>query len=179
MRGTRHGRIPLEAVMRLAILRLRGYRALLRGSQIAPVNVAILRFGIHDPWLDGIASRVKSVATVNHVPIFIGDAVARQRLARPAPAPAVLQAAANGVRLLRLHGHLVKVGDGYGVVEIPRSPAVGAPVDSAVAAGDNMIRVRRIDTHRVVIALDALHASRREFLSSVLGVEHLRAKLPN
>src|SRR5258708_21279916 len=124
MRGTRHGRIPLEAVMRLAILRLRGYRALLRGSQIAPVNVAILRFGIHDPWLDGIDSRVKSVATGNHVPIFIGDAVARQRLARPPPAPVVLQAAAKLVGLLVLPGNLVKLADGYGVHAIPLSPSV-------------------------------------------------------
>src|SRR5258708_27636398 len=122
MRGTRHGRIPLEAVMRLAILRLRGYRALLRGSEIAPVNVAILRFGIHDPWLDGIDRRVKSVAAVNHAPIFIGDAIARQRLARPAPAPVVLQAAANVVGLLVIQGNLVKLADSDGLGGIQRSP---------------------------------------------------------
>ncbi len=165
--------------MRLAVFRFRRYRALLRGSQIAPVNVAVLRFRVHDPRFEGIDRRVKSVAAVNHKPIFIGDAVACQRLARPAPASVVLQSAANVIGLFVVEANFIKLADGDGVDEIPRAPGVVAPMDSAVAAGEHVVRIRRIDPHRMKIPVDAPHAIRHEFLAAVLGVEHLRTEFPN
>src|SRR4029077_16693913 len=97
---------------------------------------------------------IESVASVNHKPIFIGDAVAGQRLARPAPASVVLQAAANVVWLFIVQRNLVKLANGQRVDEIPRSSAVIAPVNSAIAAGDYVIGVRRINPHRMKIAVD-------------------------
>ncbi len=144
-----------------------------------PVDVAILRFGVHNPRLHGIDRRVESIAAVNHVPVFVGDAVARQGLARPAPASVVLQSAANVIGLLVVQRNFVKLPDGDGVDEIPAAPVVVAPVNSAVAPGDDVIRIRRINPHRVKIAVNSFHPIGSKFFPAVLGVKHLRAQLPN
>ena len=116
---------------------------------------------------------------MNHLPVFIHDAVARQRLARPAPTPVVLQAAADVIRLLVVEADFVELSDGDGVDEIPGLPAVVAPVNPAIRAREHVIRIRGIDPHGVIVAMNPLHALRRKRFSSVLGIEHRRTEFPD
>src|SRR5439155_1048523 len=90
--GNRHGRVPLEAIVRLSGFGFRPDRPLLPGAHVAAIDVTVLRLGIDDPRLDIVDGRIKAVAAVNHLPVFIHDAVASKRLAWPAPTAVVLQA---------------------------------------------------------------------------------------
>ena len=152
---------------------------LLLGAQVAPVDVPVLRFGVNDPRLHVVDCRIKTVAAVNHLPVFIHDAVARQRLARPAPTAVVLQAAADVVGFLVVEPHFVELSDRDGVDEVPGLPRVVAPVNPAIRSRKHVIRIRRIDPHRMVVSVDAPDALRRKSFSSILGVKHRRAQRPD
>src|SRR6202011_2253303 len=109
-------------------------------AQITPRQEPILRFGINDPRLDGIDLSVKTIAAVDERPVFVGHAVARERLAGSAPASVVLQSTADMIGLLDVQTDLVKLPDGDGVDEVPGAPVVVAPVNATVAAGDDVVR---------------------------------------
>src|SRR5256884_6664302 len=63
----------------ISCFRLRPDGALLPGAQVAAVDVPVLRLRVDDPGLHIVDRRIKAVAAVNHLPVFIHDAVARQR----------------------------------------------------------------------------------------------------
>ena len=146
--------------MRLAGLRFRPDRPLLARPQIAPVDVPILRLRVDDPRLHHVDRRIKAVPAVNHLPILVHNPVARQRLDRPAPTPVVLQASADVIRLFVVEPHFIELTDRDGVDEVPGFPRVIAPVDAAVGPRNHVIRIRRIDPHRVIIAVNSVHALR-------------------
>ncbi len=52
-------------------------------------------------------------------------------------------------------------------------------MNPAVASGDDVIRIGRIDPQRVEISVDFLHASRSKSFAAVLGEKHRRAQNPN
>src|ERR1700693_5949032 len=137
--------------MRFAQLGLRHDGALLPGAEVPAVDVPVLPLGVQDPRFDRINLHVKSVGVVNHGPVFVGNAVARQRLARSTPASVVLQSAADVIGLLTVQTNLVKLPDGNGVDEIPGAAVVVAPVNSAITAGDDVVGGRRIDPHGVKV----------------------------
>src|SRR5881275_3019035 len=76
VRGDGHRGIPLETVMGFARFGFRHNRALLPGAHVAPRDVPVLGFGVNNPRLDIVDRRVKTVAAVNHLPIFIHNAFA-------------------------------------------------------------------------------------------------------
>src|SRR5579872_3172007 len=102
--------------------------------------MAVLRFGINNPWLGIVDSRVKPVAARHQRPVAIDNAVSRQRHARPAPTSVVLQAAADFVWFLIVQTHFVKLPNRNRVDEVPGSPVVVTPVNSSVATGNDMVR---------------------------------------
>src|SRR6266436_1611190 len=178
-RGNGNWGIPLEPVVRVAGLGLRLDGALLPGAQVAAVDESILGLGVNNPRFDIIDGRIEAVAAVNHLPVFIDDAVARERLAGAAPASVVLQTATDVIGLLVIEGDFVELSDGNGVEEIPGLAGVVAPVNSAVRTGNHVVRIRGIDPHGVIIAVNAPNALGRESFSAILGVKHLRAERPD
>ncbi len=177
--GNRNRRIPLEAVVRLAQLGFRLDRTLLSGAHVSPRQVAVLRLGVHNPRLDVVDLGVEPVSAVNHRPVFVGDSIARSGLARPAPASVVLQSATNVVRLFIVQADFIKLSYGDGVLEVPALPVVVAPVNSAVAAGNDVIRIRGINPHGVKVAVNFLHSAVVEGLAAVFREKHRRAQHPD
>src|SRR5438094_1229228 len=158
--GNRHGRVPLEAIVRLSDFGFRPDRPLLSGAHVAAIDVTVLRFGVDDPRLHVVYGRIKSVPTVNHLPIFIHDAVASKRLAWPAPTAVVLQAAADVVGLFIVERHFVKLPDGDGVDEVPGLPGIVAPVNAAIGPGEHLMRIAWVNPHRVIVSVNAMDALR-------------------
>ena len=179
VRGDGHGRIPLETIVRLSGFGFGADGALLACPHVAPIDEAILRFRVDNPRFDVVNGRVKTVAAVNHLPVFIDDAVACEGHARAAPAPVVLQASADVIGLFVVEGYFIKLADGYDVQEIPIFSGVVAPMDAAVGTGDHVIGIGGIDPHGVEVAVNAVDALRDKRFSAVLGVKHLRAEFPN
>src|SRR6267143_5929027 len=126
---------------------------LLLRPQIAPVDVAILRFCVDDPWFQVVNGHVKTIAAMDYLPVFIGNPVARQRLNWSAPASVVLQAPTNVIRLFVVEADFIKLPDGDGVDEVPALARVVAPVNPAVGTRDHAVRIRRVDPHRVKVAV--------------------------
>src|ERR1700745_4248835 len=92
-------RVPLKAIVRVAVLGLRLDGTFLTGAHVAAREEAILRFGIDDVGVDVVNGGVETVATVNQGPVFVDDAVAGKGGARTAPTAVVLQAAADVIGL--------------------------------------------------------------------------------
>src|SRR4029077_542639 len=134
----------------------------LRGAQIAPRKIAVLRFGVNNPGLDVIDLGVKAIAAMNQRPILVGDAIASKRCAGTTPTAVVLQTTANVIGLFVVQADFVKLADGDVIQKVPGLAVVVAPVNAAVAARDNVIRIERIDPQRVEISVDFLRASRGE-----------------
>src|SRR5437660_1138034 len=111
MRGHGHRRIPLKSVRGLAIFGLRANRALLSCAHVAPRDISILRFGVHNPGFHRVDSCIETIAAVNYGPIFVRDAVSRRGLARSTPASVILQTAADHVRLLVVDRDLIELPD--------------------------------------------------------------------
>src|SRR5439155_10518572 len=132
---------PREAVVGLSCVGLRPDRTLLSSAHDTAVDVAVLRFGVDNPRLDIVDGCVEAVAAVNHLPIIIHDAVARERLAWPAPTAVVLQTAADVVRLFVVERYFVELSDGNGVDEVPGLSSVVAPVNAAIGSGEHVIRI--------------------------------------
>src|SRR5260370_32464096 len=98
---------------------------------------------------------------------------------RHAPTAVVLQAPTDVVGLFVVEGDLIELPNRNNVHEIPGLSGVVAPVTPAIRPREHMIRVRRVYPHGVIIPVDSAHALRRKRLSTVLGIKHLRAKLPD
>ena len=82
---------------------------------------------------------------------------------RAANAVVILRAAIDAVeRRVVIHSHVVELGDGKVADEFPVRAAVKALVDSAVAAGEQVLRVRRIDPERVIVDVLLRFAKRPE-----------------
>src|SRR4029079_15016475 len=96
---------------------------------------------------------VEAIASANPEPVGVENAVGAACRARSAPAPVVLQAAADEVRLPHVSADGVELPDGYGVDVLPRLTTVVGDVDAPVVADDQMIAVFRIDPDRVMIAV--------------------------
>src|SRR5689334_18031394 len=165
--------------MRLAGFGFGADGALLAGAHVAPVDEAVLRFGVDNPGLDVVNSGVKAVATVNHLPVFVDDAVAREGHARAAPTAVVLQTAADLIGFLVVEGYFIKLADGDDVQEIPIFSGVVAPVNAAVGAGDHVIGISGIDPHGVIVAVNTADTLGGKRFSAVFGVKHLRAEFPD
>src|SRR5207248_3645880 len=175
----RDGGSPLETVMRLAGVGFRADGALMSGAHVAPGDVAVLRLGVHDPGLDVVNGGVKTIATVNHLPVFVGDAVAGERLARAAPATVILQSSADVIGLFVVQRDFIKLADGDDIEEIPIFPCIVTPMDAAVGTGDHVIGIGGIDPHGVIVSVNAMDALGGECFAAVFGVKHRRAQLPN
>src|SRR5437763_14317067 len=124
--------------------------------------MSVLRCRGHHPRLHGINRRVKTVPAMDDRPVFIGDAIPCEHLARPAPASVVLQTAADHVRLLIVDGNLVELANRNGVDEVPRSAVVITPMNPAIAPSNHVIRVRWINPHTMEIPVNSLYAIGRK-----------------
>ena len=158
--GNRHGRVPLEAIVRLSGFGFRPDRPLLSGAHVAAIDVTVLGLGIDDPRLDIVDGCIKAVAAVNHLPVIIHDAVASKGLARPAPTAVVLQAAADVIWLFVVERHFVELTDSDGVDEVPGLAGIVAPVNAAIGPGEHVIRIGWVDPHRVIVSVNTMDALR-------------------
>ena len=119
---------------------------------------------------------MKAIAAADAVPIAIGDPILVARIAWPAPAPVILQAATNEVGLPRVHAHVVELADGQVTDEIPTFGPVVAQINPAVAAGDQMIGFCGVNPHGVEIAVDFPASIAAESLAAVVGSVKPRAQ---
>src|SRR5678815_4578836 len=99
--------------------------------------------------------------------------------AGPAPAAVVLQSAAHVVRALHVVGDFVKLRDGDGVDVVPGFGTIPGNVDAAIAAGDDVIGVGRIDPDGVEVGVNGLADTLVEGLAAVLGEREVHAGEPD
>ena len=86
------------------------------------------------------------------IPSFVSETT------RTAPTPVVLQSPANVVWPLIVQPDFIKLSNRQRIYEIPRLAVVIAPVNSPIAAGQNMVRIRRIDPQRMKVAVNFLYS---------------------
>ena len=127
---------------------------MLTGPHVEANYVAALRLAVNGVRIHGIDLRVKTIAAGRANPVSVGDALTISRLTRPAPAAVVLQAAVDVVkRLPHVRRDRVVLRDGEVGNEVDGATTIVTDVDAAVAADDEMIGIRRIDPHRVMIGV--------------------------
>ena len=134
-------------------------------------DAAALGFGVQVIRIGGVGIHPESVAAEHVLPARAGDAAGVGGF--PDPGGVVLQAAIDMVRVGVVEAHMVELRDGE-VIGLP--PLVGAVVrdpQSAVVAGEYMLRIARVDEHIVHVAVHADEAAdRAEALAAILAEDH-------
>ena len=155
MLGNHQRRIPLETVARDLVAILFGTNgAGLAGLQIPALDVPVLRFRVDDIGILRIDTGVETVAAAYGNPIVIGDAFLLHRGAGAAPTVVILQASADVIRLLVIEGDLIELAHGDVVDVFPCATGIPRDVDSAIAAGQQVIGIRGVDPDGVEIGMD-------------------------
>src|ERR1700686_1868600 len=146
-------RVPVEAELAFPIILLGLDAARRESGLIYAANVATLRFGVNVGGIGGIRKDPKSIAAEEIFPAAVGDTARIGRIAHPGTV--ILQAAVHMVGILHVHAHVIKLRDRK-VVALPPgvSAVVGIP-NTAIVAGDQMIRVLRVDLDVVKITVGA------------------------
>ena len=170
-----HRRVPVPPQLALLVVALRRVRLRLHlrvrqgpcdGPNPRPLprrpvhaeQVAALRLGDHHVRVGRVHHREEAVARAHVVPVARANPLVRPGVRRRAPRTVVLQAAAHVIRVLHVHADLVELGDRQVAELVPVVGAVPAHRHAAVAAQDQVVRVRRVDPQRVVVQV---HAGRR------------------
>ena len=159
-------RVPVPAQRRFTAGRHRADRLALVADAIDARDVAILRFGVDRARVLRIDLRLEAVAAVNREPVVIRDTLAAAHRARAAPGVVVLQAAVDVVGRLHVVGDVVELPEVHVVDGLPGLGPVVADANAAVRAFDNVVRVVRVDPHRVVIVVQRF--LQRECLAAVV-----------
>ena len=169
-----HRRVPVPPQLALVVvfalrrvrLRLRVRQGPRDGPNPRPLprrsvhaeQVAALRLGDHHVRVGRVHHREEAVTRAHVVPVARTNPLVRPRVRRRAPRTVVLQAAAYVIRVLHVHADLVELGDRQVAELVPVVGAVPAHRHAAVAAQDQVVRVRRIDPQRMMVQV---HAGRR------------------
>ena len=114
-------------------------------------DVAALRFGIDVRRIARIGEHPEAVAAVEILPLRLGDAAGKLRLADPRAV--VLESAVHLVRLVHVDAHVVELRDRQRLRLPPLVPGIVGVPQAAVVADDQMIGVLRIDPHVVEVAV--------------------------
>src|SRR5262249_62381359 len=102
-------------------------------------------------------------------PVGGGAAFGAEGPTGTAPGAVILQAAVDAVRLARLQPDGVELGERQVLQVLPGLATVVAVVHAAVAAGDQVTGVGRVDPQGVMVGVDARSSVRAESLAAVLG----------
>ena len=153
VRRDRERRIPVPAVGGLVAARQRPDIRALFGPQIDADDVAVLRLGIDDVQVVGIGERLEAVAALDAIPVVVEDAGVAADRTRAAPRVVVLHAAAQVVGDRHVVADVVVLREVHVVDALPRLALVPAHPDAAVVAVDDVIRVVRVDPHRVMVRM--------------------------
>ena len=168
-------RAPVPTQVLGSELRLRLDSLSLAGPYIVPDDAAILRLGIHDIRVGGIYRRVEAVAADGEVPVAVGYSLRVSRAARACEAVVVLKATVHVIGVPHVETDCVVLRDGQVADEVHRFTAVVRDVHTAVVADDEVVGVRRVDPHRVIVDVSGA----RDFAirePSVLGHEERHAQ---
>ncbi len=148
---------PVVSQIHFAELRLRLNALLLTRLHIVANDSAVLRFGIDGIRVGGIDSGIESVAANGDVPVAVSYSLSIARLARAGPAVVVLKPAIHVVKgLTVVEVDRVILRDRKIRDEVHRLTAIVRDVDAAVVADDEVIRIRGIDPHRVIVHVRGL-----------------------
>src|SRR6185503_9071073 len=144
-RGTPAARRPSPFIGTHLRTRKRRTNALrLSRPEIHATNVSVLRCRVHDGRVFGIASRLKSIAAADDIPVAGPDSPAAQRSRRPAFRPVVLRSTADVVERLRVvDRHAVVLRHRNAGKKSKRRAFVVGFVQPAVVADQNVILVAR------------------------------------
>src|SRR5579859_1641392 len=136
--------------------------------EVAPQYASVLGLGVDDVGISWINLRIETVAAAHGKPVGVGDAARIQSGAGPTPYVVVLQAPANVIWLGHIEADLIELGQWDGVDEIPGASPVMAHINAAVRTGDDVVGIPRINPHRMVVAVDALHQVLAEGAAAVV-----------
>ena len=179
MRRDHDGAVPVEAVALAAVLRLRPDQLGLGGPAIQPAQVAVLGLHVHGVRIARDRLGVEAVPAADPEPVLVADPLPEEGARRRAPASVVLEAAVHHVGRAHVVADLVELTERDGVDEIPAPAPVPRDVDAAVVPEHHVVRVGRINPHRVVVHVDALDPVGGEGAPAVLGVVHLGSEDPD
>ena len=166
------GVVPLQ-VATVAPRGLAQSRAL-TGREVEATHAAALRLAVHDVGIRLILLRHEAVAATDVVPHGVSD---RPLLppARTAPRSIVLQATAHAVRHAHVGRDVVELAQRDGIREGPVSTTIVRHADATVVAGDDALRIIRVDPHGVMIHVNAFGRVARR-LAAIAGVLHRRRR---
>ena len=166
VRRDQDGRVPVEAQGLVA-----GRDVLdLAGVEIGPGHRAELRLVVEVAVRDRVEHVVEAVAAADRLPVLEGDAAAAALAAGPADRPVVLQAARDVVGIHVVVPDRVELRERQLVGVVPVLAAVVRDAHAVVVAQDDVLRVRGVDPHRVVVAAEP--ERHRPGLAAVGGVRH-------
>ena len=116
--------------------------------------------------------RVEAVAAGDREPVRVGDGTSLAAT-RPAPCAIILRAAADVVGNLKVVADVVELTNGKIRREVVVATAVPGNRDATIVADDEVIRVVRVDPHRVMVDVNPLRRGARR-LAAVARYEDRR-----
>ena len=156
VRRKRDRRVPVEAQLFL-VVRLGLNVARFVRVAIYPADVAALVFGIKVIGIRRIGEHPETVAVVHVFPLRVGDAAGILRFADPGAV--VLQSAVNLVRIGVVHADVIELRDGQVFAFPPFAAAVVGIPHPAVVAGEDGLRIGRVNPDIVHVAMRALETA--------------------
>ena len=146
-------RVPVEAKLLFLVARKRLDGTDLVSLAVDAADVTALRFGVDVIAVCRIGEHPEAVAAVHVLPSAVGDAARIFGIADPRAV--VLKSAVDVIRLVHVHAHMVELRNRQ-ILGLPPLVAgvVGIP-ESAVVAGNHVIRILWIDPDVVEIPVRA------------------------
>ena len=135
---------------------------------IHPADVAALVLGVEVIGIGRIGKHPETVAAVHVFPLRVGDSAGILRFAHPRTV--VLQSAVDAIRIGVVHADVIELRDRQVIALPPFAAAVVGIPHAAVVAGEDGLRIGRIDPDVVHVAMRALKsADHRETLARVFA----------
>src|SRR6266851_10315507 len=129
-----NGRIPIEAQLALAIIRLRLDASRFERGPIHAADGTALGLGVYVTWFGGIGKDPESISAIEILPAAVGNAAGVGGIAHPCAV--VLETAKHVVGVLHIDADVIKLRDGKVVALPPGVAAVVGIPDATVVSGD-------------------------------------------
>ena len=133
--------------------RLHQARAL-AGGHVEATDVAALALAVDNIRVGRIVGGVEPVAAADVHPVLVADGAAHATT-RTAPRPIVLQPTTDAIRNLHVVADRVELADVDDVHRVITSTPIPRLRHAAVIADNEMLRIIRIDPHRVMVDVDS------------------------
>ena len=173
MRADDQRGVPVPAQGRLPLARLGPDVDQFPAAFVVAVQSAVLILRIKDVRIFRIDLSLKPVAAQGKEPFAVGDPIVGVGAGRPTERIIILGAAINIVeRRVIVDADLIELGYRQIGFEGPGSAAVEALVDPAVAAGQEIVGVVRIDPQGVVVDVLVALTHLAKVLTPILGHHH-------